>query len=160
MAEKEIRSVLVPMQGLEILLPNASVAEIIAYATPEALPDTPNWLLGNLLWQGWKVPVISLAMMLGKTQYEGRTGARICITKSLIGNPRMPYLGLLTQGFPRLITITEANLTEVGEPDLPAVLAGRALIGDRDVMVPDLDTLAEAVARRAHPAAVTDTPRG
>lgn len=152
MTDREIRSVLVPLSGLEILLPNANVAEIMAYSSPEPLPDTPHWLLGNLLWHGWRVPVLSLAMLTGSVQYEGRTQARICVIKSLIGNERMPYLGLLSQGFPRLVTVTPDNLTEVAEAELHPVFAGRAIIGDRDVLLPDLDALAERVASEVFPA--------
>lgn len=152
MADQEIRSVLVPLSGLEILLPNANVAEIIAYSSPEPLPESSHWLLGNLLWHGWKVPVISLAMMAGAAQYEGRTEARICVTKSLIGYDRMPYLGLLSQGFPRLVTVTHDNFTEVANTELDAAFAGRAIIGDREVILPDLDAIATRVADEVFPA--------
>lgn len=149
MAETEIRSVMAPVSGGELLLPNATVAEVVGYSPPDAIDNTPDWLLGTMLWRGWQVPVVSFAMLSGMADGEPLDDARICITKSLIDNPRMPYLALVTQGYPRLVTITEAALTEVPEEELPEAVAGRAIVGDREVWIPDLDDAAQRVLEAA-----------
>lgn len=149
MAETEIRSVMAPVSGGELLLPNATVAEVVGYTAPDAIDNTPDWLLGSMLWRGWQVPVVSFAMLSGMAEGEPLDDARICITKSLIDNPRMPYLALVTQGYPRLVTITEASLTEVPDDQLPEAVAGRAIVGDREVRIPDLDRAAQMVAEAA-----------
>lgn len=150
MAETEIRSVLVPVTGGDLLLPNATVAEIVDYSEPESIADSPRWLLGNVLWRGWQVPVISFSTMAGVAESESVAGARFCITKCLIDSDRLPYLALLTQGYPRLVTVTETALTEVPEDDLPAAVAGRIIISGREARVPDLDQMAELVLQAAY----------
>lgn len=150
MSEAEIRSVMAPVTGGELLIPNATVAEIVGYAEPEPHPDTPGWMLGDLLWRGWQVPVISFSALAGLAEAENIEGARICITKSLAHSERLPYLAILTQGFPRLVTVTATALTEVPEKDLPPAVAGRVILGDREAWVPDLNRLAELVAHAAH----------
>ena len=40
MSETEIRSVLVPVTEAELLVPNASIAEIVGYTTPEPIEPT------------------------------------------------------------------------------------------------------------------------
>lgn len=149
MAETEIRSVLVPVTDAELLLPNAAIAEIVGYATPDPIEQAPDWLLGNILWHGWQVPVVAFGVLTEQHEQEPSEGAKICITKSLIGNERMPYIGVLAQGFPRLVTVTESALTEVPDSSTHIAIAGKAIIGDREAWVPDLDRIGQLVAHAA-----------
>jgi len=149
MSETEIRSVLVPVTDAELLVPNASIAEIVGYTSPEPIDQAPEWLLGNILWHGWQVPVVSFGMLTEQQQGESVEGAKICISKSLIDNERMPYIGILAQGFPRLVTVTGDTLTEVPESSSHIAIAGKAIIGDREAWVPDLDRIGQLVAHAA-----------
>lgn len=149
MSETEIRSVLVPVTEADLLLPNASIAEIVGYSSPEPIEQAPEWLLGNILWHGWQVPVASFAMLTEQQHSEPVEGAKICVTKSLIDNERMPYIGLLAQGFPRLVTVTETALTEVPDSSTHIATAGKVIIGDREAWLPDLDRVGQLVAHAA-----------
>ena len=149
MAQTEIRSVLVPVTEAELLLPNASIAEIVAFSQPAPIDQAPEWLLGNVLWHGWQVPVLAFGVLTEAQEVEPVDGAKICITKSLIENERLPYIGILAQGFPRLVTVTEAALTEVPDSSTHIAVAGKAIIGDREAWVPDLDRIGQLVAHAA-----------
>ncbi|MEW8260599.1 MAG: chemotaxis protein CheW, partial [Candidatus Thiodiazotropha taylori] len=55
---KEVRSVLIPLHERQILLPNATVAEVMGYQQPEYAGDElPEWFLGHLAWRGVMIPV-------------------------------------------------------------------------------------------------------
>jgi len=149
MADAEVRSVLVPITGDELLLPNASIAEIVAFVTPTPIDQAPDWLLGNILWRGWQVPVMAFATLIGADTVENTQSAKVCVTKSLTNNQRMPYVGVLAQGFPRLVTVTESALTEVEQAEGHIAVAGRVIIGDRQATLPDLDRLAQLIAHAA-----------
>lgn len=149
MAETEIRSVLVPVTDAELLLPNASVAEIIGYTRPDPIEQAPEWLLGNIQWHGWQVPVAAFGVLIEEHAQELVEGAKICITKGLSDNDRMPYIGILAQGFPRLVTVTESALTEVPEAASHIAIAGKVIVGDREAWLPDLDRIAQLVAHAA-----------
>lgn len=149
MPETEIRSVLVPVTDAELLLPNASIAEIVGYTSPEPIEQAPDWLLGNIQWHGWQVPVVSFGTLTEQHEQEPVQGAKICISKSLIDNDRMPYIGILSQGFPRLVTVTEGALTEVPDSSSHIAIAGKAIIGDREAFVPELDRIGQLVAHAA-----------
>mgnify|MGYP000561553584 CR=1 FL=1 len=150
MSDTEVRSVLVPIVGTELLLPNASIAEIVAYTEPAPIADAPAWVLGNVLWHGWQVPVISFGVLTERHSEEPVDEARICIIKSLVVNQKMPYIGILAQGFPRLVTVTEAGLTEVPEPDSHIAIAGHCVLGDREAVIPDLDRIGQLAAHAAY----------
>lgn len=146
---EEIRSVIVPLTGGKLILPNANVAEVIAYEATDPVTGGPSWLLGTLLWRGWQVPLMSFPILTGQVEEEPTANSRICITKALNGNERMPYIGLLAQGFPSLVTITDANLTGVPMESKPIGVAGKAVVETAEVWVPDLDRLGHLVAHAA-----------
>jgi chemosensory pili system protein ChpC len=149
MSEAEIRSVLLPITGAELLLPNATIAEIVAYSRPIPIEQAPDWLLGNILWRGWQVPVASFNALTEQAQSEPVEGAKICVTKCLSTHERMPYIGILAQGFPRLVTVTEAGLTEVPRSSPHIAVAGKVILGDREAWVPELDRIGQLVAHAA-----------
>jgi len=145
-SEKEIRSVMVPVTGTQLLIPNASVAEVISYSEPDPVTDAPDWLLGTFVWRGWQVPAISFTTLSGDSPNENTSGARLCILKALSDHGKMPYLAILAQGFPRLTTVTETNLVEEETEAGTIAVVGRVIIGDRQALVPDLERLGHLVA--------------
>lgn len=149
MTDAEIRCVIVPMTRVDSIIPNAAIAEVTSYTEPQPVSDTPDWMLGSLLWRGWQVPLVSFAMLIGTAAEEPRTNARVCIIKSLIDNPRMPYFALLAQGFPRLTTVVSGTLVEVPTENNPIAVAGRLIVENTEVVVPDLDRLGHLVAHAA-----------
>lgn len=121
----DIRSVLIPVAGKQMLLPNATVAEVITYVNPDPFDSVPEWVLGRVTWRGWRVPVISLGALAGWTGEESRSGAKIAVLKGLGGHSEMPFMALLTRGFPRLVTVTADSLESISgdesaEADSPA----------------------------------------
>jgi len=150
MSATEIRSVLVPVTDTELLLPNAAVAEIVGYSQPAAIEQSPDWLLGNVLWRGWQVPVMSFGVLTERLEREAVEDARICLIKNLSSNERIPYVGILAQGFPRLVTVTPDTLTELPDSSTHIAIAGKVEIGDREALVPDLDRIGQLVAHAAY----------
>lgn len=149
MADTEIRSVMVPLTGVEMLIPNATVAEVVAFSDPAPIPEAAEWLLGTVLWQGWQVPLVSFSRLIEESETESTGGARMCVTKTIINNERMPYVAILTQGYPRLITVTDDNFEEVPTETNPIAVAGRVRIDGNEAVIPDLDRLGHLVAHAA-----------
>ncbi|MGH8172557.1 MAG: chemotaxis protein CheW [Rhodanobacteraceae bacterium] len=148
---REIRGVMIPVTGGRVLLPNATVAEVISYAQPELVPNAPAWLLGRLSWRGWRLPLFSFPMLTGQVAQEAYTNARVAVLKSLGGNAKMPFLALLAQGFPRLTTITPDSLIPTGDENAhPVGIRAEVLVRDDRAAIPDLGLIegmvAEAVA--------------
>lgn len=137
-----IRGVLIQVADARLLLPNATIAEVLSYAAPEPLEDAPDWLLGRIRWRGWQLPLVSFARFAGIAEEQGGLGSKVIVLKALGGNPKRPYFALLTQGFPRLVTVTEQTLATQEEGDgLPAGVLARVRLNENDAMVPDLAAL-------------------
>ncbi|HQW80404.1 MAG TPA: chemotaxis protein CheW [Pseudomonadota bacterium] len=135
----EIRGLMITVTNGRVLLPNANVTEIITFSTPEAIENAPNWLLGRTRWRGWRVPLVSFSILAGLSDREGGKNAKVTVLKALGGNPKMPFLAMVAQGFPRLTTISNETLIITGEDDARAPgVAHAVMIRDDYAIVPDL----------------------
>ncbi|NII12392.1 chemotaxis protein CheW [Oleiagrimonas sp. C23AA] len=144
---REIRGVLIPITGGRLLLPNASVAEVITLSTPDPVAEAPEWLLGRLAWRGWRLPLVSFATMAGLAPQENALNSRVAVIKALGGNPRMPYIALVTQGFPRLTTLSADIIVPSRDSEsLPPVVREQVMVRDDSAVIPDLEALEREVA--------------
>ncbi len=150
MNDSEIRSILVPVSNASLLLPNAAVAEVIALGDLTPITDAPDWLLGTTIWHGWEVPVVAWAVLTRLTGAEPTGQARVAVLKALTGGDRMPYFGILTQGFPQLTSVNAANLVAIPDAEVNIGMLARAILQEREVIVPDLDRTAQLIAHAAY----------
>ncbi|WP_228076580.1 chemotaxis protein CheW [Novilysobacter ciconiae] len=138
-AERDIRGVLIQIAGARLLLPNATVAEVMSFAPPESVVGAPAWLLGRTRWRGWQVPLIGFAQLTGLADEQGTLNSKVLVLKALGGNPKAPYFAILSQGFPRLVTVSRATLETSGDPaELPPMVLAEVRLNEDDAYVPDL----------------------
>jgi len=144
---REIRGVLIPITNGRVLLPNATVAEVITLANVEKIANAPEWILGRLSWRGWRLPLFSFAILSGLTHEEGSTGARKAVLKAIGGHAKMPFIAMLTQGFPRLTTVSPELLIPTGdEHHHPHGVRAQVLVRDDQAVIPDLNQIETLMA--------------
>lgn len=137
--QRDIRGVLISVTGGRLLLPNASVAEVITYSDPEVVANAPEWLLGRVRWRGWRLPLLSFSRLAGWSSEDGQMGAKVAVLKALGSNPKLPFFAVLSQGFPRLVTVSAPALHESHDmKDLPLGVHARVTLNDDPAVVPDL----------------------
>ena len=137
-----IRGVLIQVTDARLLLPNATIAEVLSFASPDAMENAPDWMLGKIRWRGWQLPLVSFSRFAGIAEEDGGLGSKVVVLKNLGGDAKRPFFALLTQGFPRLVTVTEGVLaTEADGADLPAGVLARVRLNEDDAVVPDLAAL-------------------
>ncbi|TBR40185.1 MULTISPECIES: chemotaxis protein CheW [Dyella] len=137
---REIRCVLVPVGNLRLLLPNATVAEVITLPAPEPVENAPDWLLGRIAWRGWRVPLVSFTRLAHAEEGDPSLAVRVAVLKALGGHARLPFIAVVTQGFPRLTTLNAELIipTHDGTP-LPPGVKAEVLVRDDVAVVPDLE---------------------
>ena len=135
----DIRGVLIHVEGDSLLLPNAAVAEVLSFSAPDPVAGAPDWLLGSIRWRGWQMPLVAFSRMAGIADEQGGLGSKVVVLKALGGNPKAPYFAVLTQGFPRLVTVPRDELLQHddGEP-LPDGVLARVTLREDSALVPDL----------------------
>ena len=138
----EIRGVLLQAGEERVLLPNATVAEVLARMPVEPIADAPAWLPGYILWHGRQVPLVSFAQLAGISTESVGANSKIVVLKSLGGSEGMPYFALLTQSLPRLISVPrDGLLADATEEALPPGVQMRVLLGDEAALLPDLESI-------------------
>ncbi len=148
--QRDIRGLMIQVTNGRVLLPNATVSEVITYVDPEPVENSPEWLLGRIRWRGWRLPVISFSQMAGWAKKEGSLNAKVAVLKALGGNPRLPYMAILSQGFPRLTAVSPELLVPGADVDFAPGVQMNVIVRDDEVAIPDLigmeNMLAEALA--------------
>ena len=143
----DIRAVLIQTEAARLLLPNATISEVLSYAAPDPVDDAPEWLLGTIRWRGWRLPLVAFAPLIGQGAEQGGLGHKVVVLKSLGGQPTMPYFALLTKGFPRLVTVSRDRLQAVDDGDGHPRTGVRANVSfnDEPAVVPDIDGIEQAL---------------
>jgi chemosensory pili system protein ChpC len=144
----DVRGVLIQIAGSQLLLPNAATVEVMSYADPEPIEHAPDWLLGQIRWRGWRLPLVSFARIAGTHTEGAAIGTKMIVIKALGGDPKLPYFALVAQGFPRLVTISSDNLITDSEhlETLPDGIRLRVMFNDDLALVPDLDAAERMIA--------------
>lgn len=135
----DIRGVLIQVGGGRLLLPNATIAEVLSYAEPEPDESAAEWLLGRFRWRGWRLPLIAFSRLAGIGEEQPGLGSKVIVLKALGGDRAIPYFAILTQGFPRLVTVARSALeVESDEGGLPEAIQARVRLNDEPALLPDL----------------------
>lgn len=142
---RDIRGVLIQVAGARLLLPNAVIAEVLSFADPDPVADAPDWLLGRIRWRGWQLPLVAFSRLAGIQAERGDLTNKVAVLKALGGNEKAPYFALLTQGFPRLVTVSRTALVAGDEADLPAGVLARVTLNEEAALVPDLEGIEQRV---------------
>ena len=143
----ELYCLLVPLNGQRLLVPRTCVAEVVGYHAPIAIPDTPEWLLGRVNWQGRSVALVSVEGAMGEPVPDLVGRARIAILHGITGRLSPPNFGILTLGFPQLVRVNAKVLStdadaRFGEPS--PVICRVSMLNERP-LIPDLDRLEEMI---------------
>ncbi|MET0327327.1 MAG: chemotaxis protein CheW [Luteimonas sp.] len=147
-APHEIRGVLIRAGSTHLLLPNATISEVLSYSPPEAVANAPDWLLGRLRWRGWRLPLVAFPVLSGQGEEQADLASKVVVLKTLGGDARLPFFALLTEGFPRLVTISEDNLLDESEGHddaLPFAVRARVRLNDDVALIPDIDLIEQSV---------------
>jgi len=77
--------------------------------------------------------------LAGTADNESTENTRVAILKALSGYPRLPYFGVLTQGFPRLTLISEDILgSDEDAGALPIGVREQVRVHGEPAWIPDL----------------------
>lgn len=145
-SKKEIRTILGPVSEGLLMLPGSVVAEVVEYSEPSHFANAPAWLLGQIGWQDWNVPVVSFAVLGGLAESETASSkSRILIVKSLAASSSTPYISILISGLPKLAKVSADNLSDIKQASkFPCVFRVVEFDG-KQAIIPDLDAMVEMI---------------
>ncbi|MCP4411881.1 MAG: hypothetical protein GY808_04830 [Gammaproteobacteria bacterium] len=152
MAEKnqEIYSLIVPMKGKSILIPNKALAEIVPFIDSEPAPaDHQPWHLGFLNWRSNRLPVISYEHVYDETfPPMERRAKMVAIINTQMGLKDSPYFGISVEGIPRLGLVSKEAI-EHRDPkiieNLLSVIAADVIYKNKEMLIPDVMELEKLI---------------
>ena len=143
-----IHCLTIPLHNETAVLPNASIAEVIAFKEPTQIDDAPDWFLGFLEWREKRVPLISFEAISGKEVQAPKKNSRIAVLNTLNGNSQIPYVGLLSQGIPSLAIVQEKVLQDKDSLDETRQTVGAFIdLGGVDALIPDIDEIEQRLIK-------------
>ena len=111
MAHKEfIKSIILTLKNELVVVPNASVAEIISVQDVREVENSPRWMLGKARWRGVEVPVVSYEAAGGDDAQAVNINTQVAVMYSVSENSEHPYIGLAMHGVPHVSTFSRDQI--------------------------------------------------
>ena len=144
--KETVRSMLLPINGGKILLPNTVVAEVIGFSEPLQTEQSIDFLLGAISWRGVTVPLVSLEIAFGLDEPQPNPRAQIAIIYTINGNASMPYIAFHMQGIPHAVVVDDSKLMNVESSTASDFLQAQFLLNDEAVLLPNITAIETALA--------------
>lgn len=137
-----IECVLIPQFEVSLLLPRASVVDLIDGQDMQIVVDLQGGIIGKLQWQGWTVPLISFEAASRDTIPKFNLQTKAVVIHSLANDAVHPYIALTAQGDPEVISLSDGDVKALGkEKDNDFVQSKVLLHTKTEALIPDLSTL-------------------
>lgn len=102
------------MKTSSVIVPNTAIAEIVSVEHVLPVNDAPTWMLGYLSWRRRSVPLISFdAVQHGEPDFL-TPRSKIAVLYSTSDDSTFPYMALLMQRAPKVISISEKDIKQAG----------------------------------------------
>jgi chemosensory pili system protein ChpC len=143
-APKELSTLLIPVKGSHLILPNVTIAEIISRVQVAGVDDVPNWFVGFIQWRKREVPIV-LFEAINDQPFAAAQNQQKHIAIVNGGNAKTPFWGLLTEATPRSIRLTKDQIIAS-----KAVIAGpaelqRVSANETAAIIPDLNYIEDKI---------------
>jgi chemosensory pili system protein ChpC len=102
----DLVTMLLPVRGRNLLVPNVSVAEIVQLGQLEPSAEAAGWLLGLMQWRGLQIPVVSFESLNDDPFASDVPARRAAVCNGCLDPQRLPFFGIVTGDTPRMIRIS------------------------------------------------------
>jgi len=145
----EVPSLIVPMANQQLLLPTVSVAEMLPFKAPRPPQPVegivlPLWYLGDVLWRGILVPMISYEAINGGDILEVKGVSQMAILNNTGVSVKLPFMSFPTQGIPRLSRVTDQTIVEDASQQRKAFDSMCVSVADEAAVIPDISKIERA----------------
>jgi chemosensory pili system protein ChpC len=147
---QEVASLLIPMQGRQLLAPNVTVAEIVPVSQITPVQDAPDWYLGNCVWREQTIPLLSFEALNGEEKPGIAQRSRFAVLNTTGQHESLPFIALLTQGLPRLARVTEDEISEREESETKAYELMHVSWAGEEAVIPDVEAIERAFLDYLH----------
>ena len=143
---EDIYSLLIPLEKDRLVVPRATIAEVIRYAPPADADKGEDWFLGSIVWNNLNIPVVSFETFCGAPVSPAAGRTRIVVFRPVTDADAQPY-GIVAQGFPQMVRVSREVLETDNSFRVPegAPIISRVQILQEQALIPDLDLIEESL---------------
>ena len=145
--EISVRSLVVPLDGMALLVPNALVSEVATLAEIQPPHRPVTWLAGKIEWRGLQIPLVSFERLLGETGGAPSRNSRAIVLNTLNSNRQLPFIAILSQRIPRLLLVTARMLRSLDDAELQEGVLSRVDLQGDEVSIPDVDRIEQLLGQ-------------
>jgi len=141
---------LLPLNGNDVLLPKSIVREVI-YKPKINLFEEEDWLIGDIEWEDYVIPVISFEHLCNQTRVVKSNHIRAVICHVIDHAESFPLYAIEVQSIPRpLILDSRALYSHDGMMSKHSELISYFVkIGSKELAIPNFQKLEEILLTRA-----------
>jgi chemosensory pili system protein ChpC len=137
-----IECVLIPQFEVNLLLPRASIVDLIDGEDMHIVVDLQGGIIGKIQWHGWTVPLISFEAASKETIPKFNQQTKALIIHSLGDEEVRPYIALTVQGDPEVFTLGDDDIKSVGKDKGNDFVQSKVVLHAKtEALIPDLSTL-------------------
>jgi len=142
---------LLPLNGNDVLLPKSIVKEVIYKPKISILGDEEDWLIGEIDWEDYIVPVISFERLCNQTRVVKSKHIRAVICYVIDNAEAFPLYAIEAQSMPRpLILDSRALYNHDGMMNKYSELVSYYVkIGSKELAIPNFQKIEEILLTRA-----------
>ena len=133
----DLITMLLPVAGKNLLLPNVAVAEIIQLGELAKPSNHAAGILGTCCWRGTRIPVLAFDMLNQEPSSEVDFGFHAAVINGAA--EALPFYAIATQAPPRMMRVNHKEISEsAGASPGPAELMIVDTCGET-ATIPDLE---------------------
>ncbi len=144
-ARDQIHALSIPTRVGSLLVPSATIAEVVNIATLTPVPLGPEWLVGAIGWRTLAVPVVSMEALFGKPAVPPGPTSKAVVFYPLNGRPHWEYFAILSSAEPRPQPV-DASAVSLAASELPqsSFVAAGLKINEQSMWIPDFERFKKA----------------
>jgi len=143
---QQVKCALLTINEDRLLVPNASLVEIVPIRNIINVANKPKWFLGYLDWKGNSVPLVSIETMVGVHMPSLASGdVKAVVVYAQGGDKSLPFISFLVQGDPSIVNVFETDLETLEQTIQNPVVAYCVSLKDEQASLLDFEKLEAAV---------------
>jgi len=146
-AVSELATLLLPVNGKQLVLPNVTVAEIIPYEQARFIENMPEWYLGMLSWRNQEIPLVSFDAINDGSVVSQSSDQRIAVINCIVDDERMHFFGIVTEGVPRLMRVMADEMSSDSEEQCGPAEVARVMISGERAAIPDIEYIQQVITK-------------
>lgn len=100
---ESIKCMILTLRSENVIVPSASVAEMVSAQGAKKVNDMPNWFVAKMRWHGVDVPLVSFEAASGEGVKMVNQNTQIAMIYTASDDEsRYPYIGLVVSGVPHV----------------------------------------------------------